>query len=144
MLKRLTQTSCKSSLAETTKGGLPAGRTRSNFFPSIALSATLAGTPAWSSNNLGRTAATPLKRTMLSITVDAVNVAAAFDVEVPFTPINATLVAHLDSSGNVDGSTHNSYLCASACKERSNNKYDCLEQLLLLATDVLHILVEGF
>ncbi len=129
--------------AEGQKGGFPAGRVRKNFFPSIALSATLAGTPAWSSNNLGRTAATTMKRTLLSVTVDAVNVAAAFDVEVPFTPLRATLAAHVTSSGDLDGSTTTAtYVPVPA---RNVVTIDMTAGATPpVATDVLHIFVEGF
>lgn len=84
--------------AADSPGGSPVPYTA----PTTVLDATLAGTPAWSSETLGSASGSvSLKRALLRLVVDATNVAGAFDVELPFTPVGARLVAHTDAGGDL-------------------------------------------
>lgn len=123
-------------------GGFPVEQTEPSLAPDIALAATLAGDAVWSSGNLGRVAQANVKRAVIALTIDAVNVAAAFDIEVPFSPLSARLLAHVDADGAfAETTTSATYVPVPA---RNAVTVDCTAgEAPPTATDVLYIEVTG-
>jgi hypothetical protein len=71
--------------------------------PNIALSDALTASVAWDHENLGRLGGNiSVKKALHQLVVDAVNVAAAFDVKVPGTLISAAVVTCTNAAGVVD------------------------------------------